>query len=145
MFLVLALVFVVVPIVEIYVIVQVGQAIGVFNTIGLLLLFSILGAYLARHEGFVVIARVRERLERGEVPGREMLDGLLVLCGGILLIVPGFVTDAFGLLLLFPPTRGVARRLVARRFTVQTIGGPPSRRRPGPPPSTGGRDDVIDL
>jgi UPF0716 protein FxsA len=143
MFLLLALVFVVVPIVEIYVIVQVGQAIGMLNTIGLLLLFSILGAYLARHEGFVVIQRVRERLDRGEVPGREMLDGLLVLSGGILLIVPGFVTDAFGLLLLFPPTRTLARRLLARRFMVRTIGGPPSRRPPGPP--SGGRDDVIDL
>jgi UPF0716 protein FxsA len=139
----LALVFIVVPLVEIYVIVQVGQAIGALNTIGLLLLFSIVGAWLARHEGFVIVQRVRERLDRGEVPGREMLDGLLVLFGGILMIVPGFVSDAFGLLLVFPPTRAVARHFLQRRFTVQTLGGPPSRRPPGPP--TGGRDDVIDL
>jgi UPF0716 protein FxsA len=145
MFAVLALVFIVVPLVEIYVIVQVGQAIGALNTIGLLLLFSIVGAWLARHEGFVVIQRVRQRLDRGEVPGRELVDGLLVLSGGVLLVVPGFVTDAFGLLLLFPPTRVVARHFLQRRFAVQTYGGPPSRRPPGNPPSGTGRDDIIDL
>jgi UPF0716 protein FxsA len=145
MFAVLALVFIVVPLVEIYVIVQVGQAIGALNTIGLLLLFSIVGAWLARHEGFVVIQRVRQRLDRNEMPGRELIDGLLVLSGGVLLIVPGFVTDAFGLLLLFPPTRVLARHFLQRRFTVQTYGGPPSRRPPGNPPSGDGRDDIIDL
>ena len=120
-----------------------GHALAV--DIGLLLLFSIVGAWLARHEGFVVIQRVRQRLDRGEVPGRELIDGLLVLSGGVLLIVPGFVTDAFGLLLLFPPTRVLARHFLQRRFAVQTYGGPPSRRPPGNPPSGTGRDDIIDL
>ncbi len=140
MFALLALVFIVVPLVEIYVLVQVGEAIGALNTIGLLVLVSIVGAWLAHHEGFVVVERVRQRLDRGEVPGRELLDGLLVLAGGILLIVPGFVSDACGLLLLFPPTRAVARYYLQRRFTVQTLGGPPSHRPPG-----SGRDDIIDL
>ncbi|MDQ1522054.1 MAG: protein FxsA, partial [Actinomycetota bacterium] len=142
MFAVLALVFIVVPLVELYVIVQVGQAIGVWDTIGLLLLSSIVGALLARHEGFVVIGRVRERLERGEVPGRELLDGMLILAGGLLMVVPGFVTDAIGILLLFPPTRALARLFVQRRFALRVEGGPP--RGPGPPP-VGGGDDIIDI
>src|SRR3954470_3395929 len=143
MFVVLALVFVVVPLVELYVIVQVGQAIGVLNTIGLLLLVSLVGAWLARHEGFIVIQRVRERMDRGEVPGRELIDGLLVLTGGLLLVAPGFVTDAFGILLLFPPTRAVARAIVQRRFSIQVQAGP--RRRPPRGPWSDGGDDVIDI
>jgi len=146
MFALLLVAFIVVPIVEIYVIVQVGHAIGFLNTFGLLLIFSIGGAWLARHEGFFVIQRVRERLDRGELPGKELLDGLLVLTGGILLLVPGFVTDAVGLVVLFPPTRALFRRLLQRRFTVY-VGGPWPRGPQGPrgPSSTGNGDDVIDL
>jgi UPF0716 protein FxsA len=143
MFVLLALVFVVVPLVELYVIVQVGQAIGVLETIALLVVIAMVGAWLARHEGFVVIQRVRERIERGEVPGKEMVDGLLVLIGGVLLLAPGFVTDALGILLLFPPTRAVVRTITMRRFTVQVRGGPP--RRPGPSGPSRGGDDVIDI
>src|SRR4051812_32008269 len=146
MFALLALVFIVVPLAELYVIVQVGHAIGVLNTIGLLLIVSLVGAWLAKHEGFVVYQRVQERMARGEVPGREMLDGLLVLTGGVLLIAPGFITDIFGVLLLFPPTRAVARSILRRRLRVQVTGGPP--RDPGGPPAgrpRGGGDDVIDL
>src|SRR3954469_14697934 len=123
MFALLALVFIVVPLAELYVIVQVGHAIGVWNTIGLLLLFSLVGAWLAKHEGIVVYQRVQERLARGEVPGNEMLDGFLVLTGGLLLLVPGFITDMVGLLVLFPPTRAMARALLRRRFRVQVVGG----------------------
>jgi UPF0716 protein FxsA len=142
----LALVFIVVPLVELYVIVQVGQEIGVLATILLLFVVSIVGAWLARHEGFVVFQRVRERVERGEVPGKELVDGMLVMLGGVLLLSPGFVTDVVGILLLFPPTRVAARTFLRRRFRVQVLGGPPG---PGSSGSSGGpprdRDDVIDL
>jgi UPF0716 protein FxsA len=145
MFALLALVFVVVPLVELYVIIQVGQAIGALNTIGLLLIVSLVGVWLARHEGFVVIQRVRERLERNEVPSRELIDGLLVLVGAVLLVFPGFVTDVLGILLLFPPTRVLVRTLLHRRFSLQVLDGPRGpRRRNGGPPTTGG-DDIIDL
>ncbi len=134
----IALAFIVIPLVEIYVIVQVGSAIGALNTIGLLLLVSIGGAWLAKHEGFWVLRRLREQLDAGSMPTNELIDAGLVLLGATLLIFPGFVTDVFGLLLLFPPTRVLARSLVKRRFQLQVFGGPPARRDDGPP-------DVIDV
>ena len=134
----IALAFIVLPLVEIYVIVQVGSAIGALNTIGLLVLFSIGGAWLAKQQGFWVLRRIREQLDAGRMPTNEVIDAGLVLLGAILLIFPGFVTDAFGLLLLFPPPRALARTLVKRRFRLQVYGGPPARRDDGPP-------DVIDV
>jgi UPF0716 protein FxsA len=146
MFLVLALVFVVVPLVEIYVLVQVGQEIGALNTIGLLILVSIVGAWLARHEGFVVLQRFRLRLDRGELPGKELLDGVIIFSAAVLLVTPGFVTDVAGILLLFPPTRAVVRAFLSRRLRMQVLGGTPGRSGPGPGPGASrGPDDVIDL
>jgi UPF0716 protein FxsA len=134
----IALAFIVLPLVEIYVIVQVGSAIGALDTIGLLVLFSVGGVWLAKREGFSVLRRLREQLDAGRVPTNELIDAGLVLLGATLLIFPGFVTDGFGLLLLFPPTRVLARTLVKRRFQLQVSGGPPARRDDGPP-------DVIDV
>ncbi len=137
MFALIALAFIVLPLVEIYVLIQVGHVIGALNTIGLVLLVSIVGAWLTKHEGLWVLTRLREQLNAGRMPTNEIVDGALILAGGMLLIVPGFVTDAFGLLLLLPPTRVVARSLVKRRFQVRVYGLPGGRR---PPP-----DDVIDV
>jgi UPF0716 protein FxsA len=136
----IALVFIVVPLVELYVIVQVGQSIGVLNTIALVLLISLVGAWLARHEGTWVLRRIREQIDAGAVPTAELVDGALVLSGGILLLTPGFVTDGLGLLLLFPPTRAVARRALRRRFRVVAY-----RRLGGPWDRPDGPDDAIDV
>jgi UPF0716 protein FxsA len=136
---VIALVFIVVPLIELYVIVQVSHVLGVLNTIGLLLLISLLGAWLAKHQGFAVIERVRTRLDRGEIPGKEMIDGALVLTGGVLLMTPGFVTDAAGIVLLLPPVRALVRRWLRRRFAVQVIG------RGGGPYDDGYGGNVIDV
>jgi UPF0716 protein FxsA len=122
-FLILAL-FIVVPLVEIYVIIQVGHAIGVFETIGLLLLVSFIGAWLTKHEGFIVLQRLRAQLDAGRAPTAELIDGVLVLAAGVLMLTPGFVTDAVGLLVLFPPTRALLRMYLRRRFNVQALGGP---------------------
>jgi UPF0716 protein FxsA len=137
----LVLVFVVVPIVEIYVAVQVGHAIGALNTVGLLLILSLAGMWLTKREGLSVIARIRRQLEANRMPTNELIDGGLVLAGGVLLIAPGFVTDAFGLLLLFPPTRALARAILKRRFQgrVTYLGGPIGNGR------LDGPDDVIDI
>jgi UPF0716 protein FxsA len=138
---ILLLLFVVIPIVEIYVAVLVGHAIGALNTIGLLLLLSIVGVWLTKQQGLSVISRIRRQLDAGRMPTNELIDGGLVVAGGVLLIAPGFVTDALGLLLLFPPTRMVARGILKRRFhgRVTYLGGPTgSGRLDGP-------DDVIDV
>ena len=137
----LALVFIVVPMVEIAVLIQVGSALGFWNTIALLLLVSLVGAWLTRHEGFYVLRRIREQLERGRIPGDELVDGGLVLAAGLLLLTPGFVTDGVGLLLLFPPTRAPVRALVRRRLGLRVA----YHRGPGGPGHPGGPDDVIDL
>ena len=148
--LVLVLLFIVVPIVEIAVAVKVAGVIGGWNTIGLLVATSIIGAYLVRHEGFVVLRRVQEQLNRGNMPGRELIDGALVLTGGVLMVVPGFVTDVVGLLLLFPPTRALARGLAIRRFRNRVAIYAPGRtdvwrNRPRGPNDRNGPDDVIDV
>jgi UPF0716 protein FxsA len=120
--------FIVVPIVELYVIVQIGSLIGVWPTIALLLADALLGALLLRQQGRGAWRRFNLALAERRFPGREVADGLLIAIGGTLLLTPGFVTDIAGLIFLIPPTRAIVRRLlrgvVARRFVV--IGGPGS-------------------
>ena len=105
-----------VPIVEIAVAIQVAHHLGVANTLGLLLLFSLVGAWLAKQAGFGVLSRMREQVDRGILPGNEIVDGVLVLVAGILLLVPGFVTGVIGLVLLVPPVRVGAREAVKRKL-----------------------------
>ena len=109
---VLAVVFIVVPIVELAVIVAVADWIGGLETIALLLAVSLAGAVLAKREGLGVYRRFRSALGRGEVPSSEITDGFLVLFGAALLLTPGFVTDALGLILLAPFTRPYVKRHV---------------------------------
>ncbi|MDQ1478142.1 MAG: protein FxsA [Actinomycetota bacterium] len=137
-----ALLFIVIPLVEIYVAVQVGHVIGALNTVGLLLLLSLSGVWLTKIAGFGVISRIRKQLQAGNMPTNELIDGALVLAGGVLLIVPGFITAVIGLLLLFPPTRVLARSTAKRRFQgrVRYIDGGPHGG-----PHLEGPDDVIDV
>jgi UPF0716 protein FxsA len=108
--------FIVLPLAELYVILKVGDAIGVPWTILLLAADSILGAMLLRSQGRAVWRRFNEALATGRMPHREVQDGVLVIFGGAFLITPGFITDVIGLLLLLPPTRAVIRRLGMRRL-----------------------------
>ena len=119
--------FIIVPIVELWAIIQVGGLIGVVPTILLLLLDSLLGAYLLRQQGRLSWARFRQTLSAGRVPATETADGGLVIFGGALLLTPGFVTDIFGLLLLIPGSRAVIRRIVMRKAVTvgaASVGGP---------------------
>jgi UPF0716 protein FxsA len=145
MVLLLALLFVVAPLVELAVIVQVAGTVGVLNTIGLLIVVSIAGAWLAKREGLVTLQRIQLALGRGEIPSREVADGALILMAGALMIAPGFISDVVALLILLPPSRAVFRRVLMRslaargraRITMMGARGP--RRR-------GGRtDDVWDV
>ena len=123
MLLLLFLVFLLTPIVELVVIVRVAGSAGVLNTIGLLVLVSVVGAWLVRREGLGILRRAQREAAAGRIPGREMVDGLLVLGAGALMLTPGFVTDAVGLALLFPPTRAVVRAVATRRFTRSVADG----------------------
>jgi UPF0716 protein FxsA len=129
----LPLAFLVVPIVEIAVIIQVGQLIGLIPTIALLLVESALGAWLVKREGSQAWVALTSSVRTGHLPTRELTDAALVLVGGTLLLTPGFVTDVFGFFLILPFTRPVARRAlqgwVARRAVQATVGRPPTSTR----------------
>jgi UPF0716 protein FxsA len=112
--LLLVLIFIVLPVAEIYVIIKVGEAIGVLPTIALLILDGFLGAALLRHQGRAAWRRFNDALAAGKVPAREVFDGAMVILGGAFLISPGFITDVIGLLLLIPPSRALFRGLVSR-------------------------------
>jgi UPF0716 protein FxsA len=112
--LVLLLAFVVVPVVEIWVIVQVGQAIGIVPTLVLLLADAVIGTWLFRREGRKAWEALRQAIAEHRVPAKEVADGALVVVGGAFLLSPGFVTDGVGLLCVLPPTRAVIRRALTR-------------------------------
>jgi UPF0716 protein FxsA len=143
----LFLAFVVMPILEIVVLIKVGQVIGPWWTILLLVLDSILGAWLIKREGRKAWQALRERVETGRLPHKELADGALVVLGGAFMLSPGFVTDVLGILLILPLTRPLFRgllvayagRQVVRRTTAAY--GPTNDTRPGP---TVVRGEVID-
>ncbi len=126
--------FIVVPIVELYVIIQIGSLIGVWPTIALLLADALLGSLLLRHQGRGAWRRFNAAIAERRFPGREVADGLLIAVGATLLLTPGFLTDIVGLIFLVPPTRAIVRRLmrgyVSRRFVV--VGMPGSTGSAGP-------------
>ena len=112
----LALLFLGIPIAELYVIIQVGQAVGVLNTLALLILISVVGAWLAKREGLGVLRRIQRSIEARRVPGTELVDGFLILLAAALKLTPGFLTDIVAILLLLPPVRAVVRRQLRRAF-----------------------------
>lgn len=148
MIVLLVVAFVLVPLAELYVILKVGDAIGILPTILVLVVDSLVGSMLLRSQGRSVWRRFNGALSEGRVPHREVFDGVAVIFGGAFLITPGFLTDIVGLLLLLPPTRLVLRRFAARRLGKRfgltgvvgrargrdgTVEGT-ARERPDPPP-----------
>jgi UPF0716 protein FxsA len=151
---IVAVALLVVPIIEIYVIIQVGQVIGGWPTVALLVVESALGAWLIKREGRRAWNALQTALRTGRMPGRELADAALVLVGGTLLLTPGFITDIFGFFFVLPFTRPLARKLlsgfVGRRIVSQLGGNPIAGFMPGayqPPTAEQGRpqtsDDVI--
>ncbi|MDH4144086.1 MAG: FxsA family protein [Acidimicrobiia bacterium] len=164
MFGVLALLFILVPIAELAVIVQIAGGLGVPATLLSLLVASIVGAWLVKRQGLAALGRVQAELAAGRVPTAGLADGMMILFAGALLLTPGFLTDAVGLALLLPPVRALARTVLARRFqrrVVRLADTPPGggsftvfdlsgRGFPGPPfggagTGRGGRGTVIDV
>jgi UPF0716 protein FxsA len=121
---ILVFLFIALPLLELYVILQVGQAIGVLPTIGLMLITAIAGGALARSQGRSTWRSFNLAMKEGRVPGREILDGAMIIFGGALLLSPGFITDVLGIALLLPPARAGIRRLV-RRAAARTPTGRP--------------------
>ena len=108
--------FVLLPLVELYLLIKVGGLIGAGPTVGIVILTGLFGGLMARQQGFAVWRRVQEHLNRGVLPTAPLVDGLFVLAGGLLLLTPGLLTDAAGFLSLLPPTRRILRRWIRSRF-----------------------------
>ncbi len=157
--LLLVFIFIVVPLAELYVIIEVGRTIGAPATIGLLVLDSILGSLLLRSQGRAAWRRFNDALRDRRPPAREVLDGALIIFGGALLLTPGFLTDVLGAILLVPPSRALVRRALVgwfgRRFLVARVAGGAASaahgarraraRRPAqPPPQGAGRPYDVD-
>lgn len=114
MFLRLFLLFTLIPALELYLIIKVGQSIGAFNTLLIIIFTGVLGAYYARQQGFKVFSNIQWKMEQGNLPGDDLVNGAMLLVGGALLITPGFVTDFLGFSLIFPPTREAMKVSVSR-------------------------------
>jgi len=122
MFLRLLLLFTCIPLMELYLLLQIGSIIGAVNTILLVLITGVLGAYLAQQEGLRTLERIRSLMAQGEMPGEPLIDALLILVAGFVLITPGILTDLLGFLMLVPATRAPIRRWIKgqleRRFSA---------------------------
>lgn len=116
MFMILLAMFILVPLAELIVIVEIGSQIGYFYTILILIVISVTGAALAKRQGYAVLTRIRKDIGQGRMPGDSLIDGALILAGALLLLTPGYITDAVGLLLLLPPVRKLVRSLTRRRI-----------------------------
>ena len=125
----LLLLFVTVPLLEIYVLIQLGGLVGAVPTIAVVVLTAMVGAKLVQAQGLIALARVRAAMDRGEVPAVQLLEGVFLLVAGALLLTPGFFTDAVGFLALVPKLRRRAIGWLLRRMVVET--GQPGEGRPG--------------
>lgn len=116
---ILLVLFVIVPVVEIFFLIQVGSIIGAFSTILLILATAIVGAYLLRQQGLSTLSRFQKNLSSGNLPAQEIIEGVLLAIGGALLMTPGFVTDAMGFFCLIPFTRKVFSHYIMTRSSVE--------------------------
>ena len=112
----LFLLFTLIPLAELVILIDLGSAIGLAPTLGIILLTGALGAWAARAQGFYVVARIQAEMRDGRLPGAGLVDGAMVLVGGALLLTPGLLTDAAGFALMVPAARAVARTWLLRKF-----------------------------
>lgn len=109
MFIKLLIIFTLVPIIELYVLIEAGRQIGISATITMIFLTGIAGAFLARSQGFALINRIQNELNQGQLPAENLIDGAMILAGGLLLLTPGFCTDLIGFCFLTPFTRSIMK------------------------------------
>ena len=112
----LALLFIGLPLLELYILIKIGSHLGAFTTIALIIFSGVLGLLLARFEGLRTLHQIRQNLSQGIVPAEELVDSVLIFVGGVLFVVPGVITDFAALVLLIPFTRTIFKRWLRRRF-----------------------------
>ena len=120
MLLKLFLCFTIIPVIELYLLIEIGTVIGGLNTVLLVIATGFAGAWLARMEGMHIMMKVRANLQQGIMPAEELIDALIIFVAGVVLITPGFITDAFGLLLLWPVTRKKFKQMLRNKFDEMT-------------------------
>ncbi|MBU2978277.1 FxsA family protein [Alteromonas sp. C1M14] len=118
---ILFLLFAVLPIIEIALLVKVGGIIGGWNTIGIVILTAFIGAYFVRREGIQTLQTAQMKMQRGEMPGKEMVDGLMLAVAGVLMVTPGLITDTLGILLVLPGTRHVIARYISANMKLRVV------------------------
>lgn len=141
----LILLFTIVPAIELFLLIKVGSLIGAGNTLFLIILTGVTGASLAKYQGISLLQRIQEQLNAGQMPDSALIEGVMILIGGILLLTPGFITDFLGFLLLIPLTRTILRFYLSKKFekmisTGQTFHFSHPRTR-----ESERRDDIIDI
>jgi UPF0716 protein FxsA len=128
MFFILLLIFVLIPVMELSVLIRVGEALGAWTTVGLVLFTAVVGVSLVRSQGLSTLMSVQQKLNRGEAPGQEIVEGMMLAMAGVLLVIPGFITDFIGLLMLTPLTRKPMAALLFKRLQLRVVsqgfGGP---------------------
>ncbi|MDD8060158.1 MULTISPECIES: FxsA family protein [Shewanella] len=121
MFFILLLIFVLVPVVELNVLIEVASSIGSWTTVGLVLFTAVVGVSLVRSQGLSTLMTVQQKLARGEAPGQEIVEGMMLAAAGVLLLIPGFVTDFIGLILLTPFTRAPIAKFLYKRMQLRVV------------------------
>jgi UPF0716 protein FxsA len=121
----LFLLFALIPVVELALLIKIGSIIGTFNTVTIVILTAIIGAYMVKMEGLGVMYRIQQNMQEGIFPAEELINGMMILLAGALLLTPGFFTDAIGFLMVFPPSRNyikrIARRYIEKRMSTGEI------------------------
>ena len=110
----LLILFVIVPVTELYILIEVGKKIGSLTTIGIIILTGIIGAYLVKSQGFMILRKIQNDLNEGIMPGDSLIQGAIILAGGILLLTPGFVTDILGFIFLIPVSRNIVKKYLLK-------------------------------
>ena len=112
----LVLSFILIPIIELAILIKVGQFIGVLNTVLIVIFTGLAGAFIARAQGLVTLMKIQKDINEGVMPTENLIDGLMILCGGILLLTPGLISDAIGLMILIPFTRFLIKKWLKRKI-----------------------------
>ena len=110
----LLILFVIVPVTELYILIEVGKKIGSLTTIGIIILTGIIGAYLVKGQGFMILKKIQNDLNEGVIPGDSLIQGAIILTGGIFLLTPGFVTDIIGFIFLIPVSRNIVKKYLLK-------------------------------